>query len=248
MNFSSTPPNSSSSIAFDDLVTPPLTTPNSYKYQSPPSAGTLDTPNSLMNFTVQQQSEYDTKKRTYQQHHELLGHTSSKSCDIPTLGLSSTNLGPPFMPPDAEQAPAQPRPDMKRRRTEPNVHQMQVPAGGPGGLAALGLDVKGATSGVTPTGMMVLPEARNDEVWPPEVDEAFYEGLFVVPATADAWTDTRNSARNRASSWSAQGDGPRQAVRQKRAYRQLHTHAYRRCPLSQAGIVSHPSAQECAQE
>lgn len=179
MNFSCTPPNSSSSINFDDLVTPPLTTPNSYKYHSPPSAGTLDTPNSFMNFSFQQQqNEYDTKKRTYQQHHDLLGHTSSKSCDIPTIGLP-TNLGPPFMPPETEQAPPTSRPDMKRRRTEPNVHQLQIPAGGPGGLAALGLDVKGATSGVTPSGMMVLPEARNDEVWPPEVDESFYEGVYV---------------------------------------------------------------------
>ncbi|TIA82771.1 hypothetical protein E3P77_00971 [Wallemia ichthyophaga] len=175
MNFSCTPPNSSSSIAFDDLVTPPLTTPSSYKYQSPPSAGTLDTPNSFMNFSFQQQqNEYDTKKRTYQQHHDLLGHTSSKSCDITNIGLPN-NLGPPFIPPEPEQTPPNTRPDMKRRRTDPNVHQLQIPAGGPGGLAALGLDVKGATSGVTPSGMMVLPEARNDEVWPPEVDEAFYE-------------------------------------------------------------------------
>ncbi|TIC15552.1 hypothetical protein E3Q15_01440 [Wallemia mellicola] len=173
MNFSCTPPNSSSSIQFDDLVTPPLTTPNSYKYQSPPSASTIDTPNSFMNFSFQQQQEYDTKKRSFQQHHDLLGHSNSKSCDLPTITLPNS-LGPPFIPPDVQTL--QPRPDMKRRRTEPNVHQMQIPAGGPGGLAALGLDVKGATSGVTPSGMMVLPEARNDEVWPPEVDEAFYEG------------------------------------------------------------------------
>lgn len=173
MNFSCTPPNSSSSIQFDDLVTPPLTTPNSYKYQSPPSASTIDTPNSFMNFSFQQQQEHDTKKRSFQQHHDLLGHSNSKSCDLPTITLPNS-LGPPFIPPDVQTL--QPRPDMKRRRTEPNVHQMQIPAGGPGGLAALGLDVKGATSGVTPSGMMVLPEARNDEVWPPEVDEAFYEG------------------------------------------------------------------------
>ena len=202
MNFSCTPPNSSSGITFEDYTTPPLTTPSSLKYQSPISVGGIDTPQSLMfNFNNNSNSDLDqSKKRSFQQqqhhfHHDFTtsnsttsGHInpSSRSCDLPTINLPDS-LGPPFMQPDESiLSQHQTRPDMKRRRTEPNIHpicqspqstpQSQLPAGTPSGLTALGLDVKGATSGVTPSGMIVLPESRNDEVWPPEVDEAFYEG------------------------------------------------------------------------
>ena len=92
---------------------------------------------------------------------------------------------------------------------------------------------------------------EGENVWPPEVDEAFFHGQFHLavsckpqPAFSHPRLRPAPSVAPASATWSKEAAHRRKGARSKRAHQQLHLPDHGAATFAQAGLEPHPGAQE----